>query len=114
MRLITGLMLGVTHHLEEDCRRDSHPVQLDLEGSIQGEVAMVIAAAPLGAITAIIHINVQGDRLLLRHSGSCYEKRATGKRQKKKGEGGRNTQERRERNKEKQRAERSVAKWDEE
>lgn len=64
-------MLVVTHHLEKDCCRNGHPVQLDLKGSVQGEVAMVIAAAPLSAIAAIVHVNVQGDRLLLRHSGSC-------------------------------------------
>lgn len=63
-----------THHLEEHGGRDSHPVQLDLEGGVEGEVAVVVAAAPLGAVAAVVDVHVQRDRLLLRHCGSCRQK----------------------------------------
>lgn len=63
-----------THHLKEHSGCDGHPMQLDLEGGVEGEVAMVVAAAPLGAVAAVVDIHVQRDRLLLRHRGSCREK----------------------------------------
>lgn len=46
-------------------------MQLDLEGGVEGEVAVVVAAAPLAAVTAVVHVHVQGDRLLLRDGGGC-------------------------------------------
>lgn len=62
-----------THHLEEHGGRDGHPVQLDLEGGVEGEVAVVVAAAPLGAVAPVVDVHVQRDRLLLRHRGRCRE-----------------------------------------
>lgn len=45
-------------------------MQLDLEGGVEGEVAVVVAAAPLGAVATVVHVHVQRDRLLLRDGGS--------------------------------------------
>lgn len=59
-----------SHHLKENCRSHRHPVELDLEGRIQGEVAMIVAAAPLQSVCAVIHIHVQGHSPLLWDSGS--------------------------------------------
>lgn len=59
------------HHFKEHGCGDSHPVQLDLKGSIEREVAMVIATAPFRPIAAIVHVDVQGDCFLLRNCGSC-------------------------------------------
>lgn len=58
------------HHFKEYSCSNSHPVQLDFKGSAEGEVAMVIATAPFSPITAIVHINVQGDCFLLWNRGS--------------------------------------------
>lgn len=64
------LCLSSSYHLKENSCSDGHPVQLDLEGSIEGEVAMIIAAAPLGAVATIVNVHIQGDCLLLWNSGS--------------------------------------------
>lgn len=53
------------YHLKEHCSSDSHPLQLDLKGSFQRKVAMVVATAPLSSVTAVIDIHVQRDCLLL-------------------------------------------------
>lgn len=81
-----------THHLEEHGGRDGHPVQLDLEGGVEGEVAVVVAAAPLSAVAAVVDVHVQCDRLLLRHGGSCTEtfrRQERRKEERKGGSGGR-------------------------
>lgn len=62
------------YHLEEHGGRDGHPVQLDLKGGVEGEVSVVVAAAPLSAVAAVVDVHVQGDRLLLRDGGSCRGK----------------------------------------
>lgn len=64
------LCQSYAHHFKEYSCSDSHPVQLDFKGSIEGEVAMVIATAPFRPITTIVHINVQGDCFLLWNCGS--------------------------------------------
>ncbi len=62
---------GVTsYHLKEHCSSDSHPMQLNLKGRVEGEVSMIITAAPFGSVTAVVHIHVQSDGLLLRDCGS--------------------------------------------
>lgn len=65
------LCSSYAHHFKEYSGSDSHPVQLDFKGNIEGEVAMVIATAPFRPITAIVHINVQGDCFLLWNCGGC-------------------------------------------
>lgn len=45
-------------------------MELDLKGGVQREVAVVITAAPLGAVAAIVDVHVQGGCLLFRNSGS--------------------------------------------
>lgn len=60
----------ITNHLEEHCCRHGHPVQLDFEGHVGWEVAVVIAATPFGTITAVVHVHVQSDCLLLRYCSS--------------------------------------------
>lgn len=59
-----------SYHLKEHCGSDGHPVQLDLKSSVEGEVSMVITAAPFGSIAAVVNVHVQGDRLLLRDCSS--------------------------------------------
>lgn len=66
------------YHLKEHCSSDSHPVQLDLKGSVEGEVAMVITAAPFGSVAAVVYVHVQSDRLLLR---DCSSWRTDGQRE---------------------------------
>lgn len=66
----------IFYHLKEYCSSDSHPVKLDLKGSVEEEVAMVITAAPFHPVTAIVHIHIQSDHFLLWNSGS-YERRKT-------------------------------------
>lgn len=71
--------LGETHcgvrasgyHLKEYCGSDSHPVQLDLKGSVEGEVSVIITAAPFRSVTAVVNIHVQSDCLLLWDRCSC-------------------------------------------
>lgn len=58
------------NHLKEHCSGDSHPVQLDLKGGVEGEVAVVITAAPFSSVAAVVNIHVHGDRLLLRDCSS--------------------------------------------
>lgn len=53
-------------------------MQLDLEGGVEGEVAVVITAAPLGPVAAVVHVHVQSDRLLL---GDCSSWRTDGGRE---------------------------------
>lgn len=65
------LINKIFYHLKEHRSSDSHPVELDLKGSVEGEVSMVIRAAPLHAVTAIVHIHIQSDHFLLWNSGSC-------------------------------------------
>lgn len=64
-------MNKILYHLKEDCSSDRHPVELDLKGSVEGEVAVVIRAAPLHAVAAIVHIHIQSDHFLLWNSGGC-------------------------------------------
>lgn len=84
------LCQSYAYHFKEYSCSDSHPVQLDLKGSIEGEVAMVIATAPFRPITAIVDINVQGDCFLLWNCGS-WERR--GKKKSEKDRKSRNGQE---------------------
>ncbi|KAG9342540.1 hypothetical protein JZ751_015919 [Albula glossodonta] len=58
-----------SHHLEKHSSGHSHPVELDLEGGVEGEVAVVIAAAPFRAVAAVVDIHVQRDRFLVGHAG---------------------------------------------
>lgn len=44
-------------------------MQLDLEGRVQREVAMVVTAAPLQSVRAVVHVHVQGHGPLLWDSG---------------------------------------------
>lgn len=46
-------------------------MQLDLKGGVEGEVSMIIAAAPFSPVTAVVDINVQSDCLLLWDRCSC-------------------------------------------
>lgn len=66
-----------SYHFKEHCSSDGHPVQLDLKGSVEGEVAVVIAAAPLGSVTAVVDVHVESDRLLLWNCSS-YRTRGQG------------------------------------
>lgn len=66
------------HHFKKHRSSDGHPVQFDLEGGVQGEVAVVITTAPLGPVAAVVHVHVQGDRLLL---GDCSSWRTDGGRE---------------------------------
>lgn len=59
-----------SYHLKQHCSSDSHPVQLDLKGGVEGEVSMVITAAPFGSVAAVVNVHIQSDRLLLRDCGS--------------------------------------------
>lgn len=88
-----------SYHLKEHCGSDSHPVQLDLEGSVEGEVSVIITAAPFGSVTAVVNVHVQSDRLLLRDCSSCRteggrwrDRRTRGKGSKRKGDGWRDGQ----------------------
>lgn len=69
-------MRGGSHHLEEDRSGHCHPVELNLKGRIQGEVAMVITAAPLQPICSVVHVHVQRHSPLLRNSGSYVSTQA--------------------------------------
>lgn len=55
-----------SYHLKEHCSSGSHPVQLNLEGSIKGEVSMIITAAPFSSVTTVVNVHIQSDCLLLR------------------------------------------------
>lgn len=68
--LLCAVMMRNAYHLEEHRRRHGHPVQLDLEGHVEREVAVVIAATPFSTIAAVVHIHVQSDCLLLRYCSS--------------------------------------------
>lgn len=45
-------------------------MELDLKGRIQGEVAMIVTAAPLQPVCAVVHVHIQGHSPLLWDSGS--------------------------------------------
>uniref|UniRef100_A0A2D4IWK8 Uncharacterized protein n=1 Tax=Micrurus lemniscatus lemniscatus TaxID=129467 RepID=A0A2D4IWK8_MICLE len=70
----SGFAMPTLDHLKENSRRHRHPVQLDLEGGTEGEVAMVVTAAPLQPVRAVVYVHVQGHRPLFWHCGSCPEK----------------------------------------
>ena len=59
------MILWDAYHLKEHGRGDGHPVQLDLKGRVEGEVAVVITAAPLTALATVVDVNVQSHRLLV-------------------------------------------------
>lgn len=64
-------MNKIFYHLKEHRSSDSHPVELDLKGGVEGEVSVVIAAAPLHAVAAVVDVHIQGDHFLLRDGGGC-------------------------------------------
>lgn len=66
------------YHLEEHRGSDGHPVQLDLKGGVEGEVSVIIAAAPFGPVAAVVDVHVQGDCLLLRDGCSCRTEEGAG------------------------------------
>ena len=54
-------------------------MQLDLEGRVQREVAVVVTAAPLQPVRAVVHVHVQGHGPLLRDSGGYVSVQAVGR-----------------------------------
>lgn len=67
------MLLWSSYHLKQHCGSDGHPVQLDLKGGIEGEVSVIITAAPLSPVTAVVDVHIQSDCLLLR-DGSGWRK----------------------------------------
>lgn len=78
-------------------------MELDLKGGVEGEVAVVVTAAPLHAVAAIVHVHVQGDQFLLGDSGGCGDGsrgrcRRRGRKKRRKCRGKKNTMLRKSRN----------------
>lgn len=60
------------HHLKENCCCYSHPVQLDLKGSVEGEIAMIVTTAPFQAVRTVVDVYVQGHCPLLGHCSTYW------------------------------------------
>lgn len=72
-------MVGTcSYHFKEHCSSDRHPVQLDLEGSVEGEIAVIITAAPFCSVTAVVNVHIQSDSLLLWDCRSYGKKKVVG------------------------------------